>query len=916
MDQKEILARMRSAFQTEAADLLNELDSSLLQLEADPANGELINRVFRAIHTLKGSGATAGFERLSHFAHRVEEVFNAARDGKVQITPEVIDLALRACDLLRAFLADADTTPDLQSDTEQQLVGGLRALINSDSKSESPAPTAVQTAGAAEVKAGRQRSYRIRFTPGLRMLFSGSDPVALLTELCALGSAHVTAHLERLPAFEELDPEHCYLWWEIELLAEASEQAIRDVFVFVADECVLEIRQSESEDSDSAPVRVSARDFESFYWEAEEHLQVIEEHLLQSEKTAPPPSDLGELFRRLHSLKGACALLLGESGDLAPQHPLRFLHQVAHAAETAAETMVEQQRDGRPSDARPMVATLLEVCAAMRRLLQSIDENRPADIDPQLLQHLGITILVPHVDTPRDAKLVAFVETAGQCLENLRACFAKLQAGERDSALLATYQRALRTLDGASQYAGMDKVQAQLREHAAAFAALTGAESDGRQLQSLSQQLDQTERLIASRRNGDGGDKPQESKPRRKPAPEFRMRAADTATQTIRVDQEKLDRLIRNVSELLVARGALHLLARKLDRQYGGELAAEAKEASTSISRISEELQDAVMSLRMLPVKTVFQRFPRLVRDLGRSLEKEIEVSLQGEDTELDKAVIQEIGDPLVHLIRNAADHGIETPEKREANGKSRCGQITLRAYNEGSQVVIEVEDDGKGLHTEVLKAKAVERGILSETEAQSMSDEAAYQLIFSPGFSTAEVVTDVSGRGVGMDVVSSNVQKLKGTIAIESRRGLGTKFVIKLPTSLMIFKGILTQCGDAEFLLPLESVSITRKIAARDIHRYRHHAMINTSEGSCPVISLREQLGLGEELEDDEQCMALISASGRRYGLLVDRLLSEEQVVVKPLSGGLENNSDFLGATIMGDGRVVLVLNPAGIAV
>jgi two-component system chemotaxis sensor kinase CheA len=318
----------------------------------------------------------------------------------------------------------------------------------------------------------------------------------------------------------------------------------------------------------------------------------------------------------------------------------------------------------------------------------------------------------------------------------------------------------------------------------------------------------------------------------------------------------------------------------------------------------------------MLPAKTVFQRFPRLVRDLGRSLEKEMEISLHGEDTELDKAVIQEIGDPLMHLVRNAADHGIEAPETREANGKSRCGHITLRAYNEGSQVVIEVEDDGKGLHAEVLKAKAVQRGILSEAEAVSMSEEAAYQLIFSPGFSTAEAVTDVSGRGVGMDVVSSNVQKLKGTIAIESRRGRGTKFVIKLPTSLMISKGILTQCGDSEFILPLDSVSITRKIAASDIHRYRHHAMIHTSEGTCPVISLREQLGLGEELEDDEKCMVLVNASGRRYGLIVDRLIGEEQVVVKPLSGGLENNSDFLGATIMGDGRVVLVLNPAGVVV
>jgi two-component system chemotaxis sensor kinase CheA len=462
----------------------------------------------------------------------------------------------------------------------------------------------------------------------------------------------------------------------------------------------------------------------------------------------------------------------------------------------------------------------------------------------------------------------------------------------------------------------MKNLQAQLREHSTALEVSSATEATVAQAQLLLLQLDRTEQLVNSIRTGNG--ESDASAPAQNPTSEHRSRTSDTGPQTIRVDQEKLERLVRNVSELLVARGAIRLLARKLDSEYGlRELATEAKEASTSISRISEELQDAVMSMRMLPVKTVFQRFPRLVRDLGRSLGKEMEISLQGEDTELDKAVIQEIGDPLVHLVRNSADHGIESPETREANGKPRCGQITLRAYNEGSQVVIEVEDDGKGLHADVLKAKAVERGIITATEAQSMSDDAACQLIFSPGFSTAEAVTDVSGRGVGMDVVSSNVQKLKGSIAIQSRRGLGTKFVIKLPTSLMISRGLLTKCGDSEFILPLDSVSIARKVAASDIHRYRDHSMINTSEGTCPVITLRQHLGLEElEVEEDEKCIVLMHTSGRRYGLIVDRLLGEEQVVVKPLSGGLEKNTDFLGATIMGDGRVVLVLDPNGVAV
>jgi two-component system chemotaxis sensor kinase CheA len=905
MKHNEILIRMRSAFQTEAADLLNELDSSLLQLEADPADAELINRVFRAIHTLKGSGAMAGLERLSHFAHRVEEVFNAARDGKVQISPELMDIALPSCDLLRTFLADGDTTPGLEAETEKRLVDGLSAFVK-------PIESVVQAVEPAAAQAGHERLSRIRFIPGARMLFSGNGPVALLAELCELGAAHVTAHLDSLPAFDELDPDRCYVWWEIELFSEASEEAIRDVFVFVADDCGIEIEQDNVEDLSKPPVHVSLRDFESFYDEADEHLLVIEEYLLHLEKTADTTSDFAELFRRLHSLKGACALLLGESGNLIPRHPLRLLHQISHAA----EGLVQQQRDGESTDAQQMGSTLLEVCPAMRHLLECIDGNQAADIDAKLLERLGISITALPADPSRDAKLVAFLDTASQCLDNMRPCFTNWQAGEKDPESVATYQRALRTLDGASNYAGMKKLQTQLREHSAALEVSSATEATVTQVQFLLLQLDRTEQLVNSIRTGQGDS--DASAPAQKTASEHRSRASDTGPQTIRVDPEKLERLVRNVSELLVARGAIHLLARKLDSEYGlRELAAEAKEASTSISRISEELQDAVMSMRMLPVKTVFQRFPRLVRDLGRSLGKEMEISLHGEDTELDKAVIQEISDPLVHLVRNSADHGIESPETREANGKPRCGQISLRAYTEGSQVVIEVEDDGKGLHTDVLKAKAVERGIITATEAQSMSEDAACQLIFSPGFSTAEAVTDVSGRGVGMDVVSSNVQKLKGSIAIQSRRGLGTRFVIKLPTSLMISRGLLTKCGDSEFILPLDGVSIARKVAASDIHRYRDHSMIHTSEGTCPVITLREHLGLEElEVEDDEKCIVLMHTSGRRYGLIVDRLVGEEQVVVKPLSGGLEKNSDFLGATIMGDGRVVLVLDPAGVAV
>jgi two-component system chemotaxis sensor kinase CheA len=315
------------------------------------------------------------------------------------------------------------------------------------------------------------------------------------------------------------------------------------------------------------------------------------------------------------------------------------------------------------------------------------------------------------------------------------------------------------------------------------------------------------------------------------------------------------------------------------------------------------------MSIRMLPIDTVFQRFPRLVRDLARSLNKEIDIRFKGEDTEVDKSVIQAIADPLVHIVRNAADHGIETPELRIAAGKPRLGTIELRARNEGTDVVIEIADDGHGLDSERLKRKALEKGLISP--GASMSEQAAFQLILLPGFSTAEKVTDVSGRGVGMDVVINNIQKLKGTISIESVKGKGTTFKIKLPSNVMISRGILIECGDAEYILPIDQIQDMIKVPAQSIHRYKSRQILETKSGVFPIVSLGEHFGMDRESSADETCVALICAAKSRYGLIVDRFVNEVEVVVKRLSGGLELRQDLLGASILGDGRVVLVLNP-----
>ena len=386
--------------------------------------------------------------------------------------------------------------------------------------------------------------------------------------------------------------------------------------------------------------------------------------------------------------------------------------------------------------------------------------------------------------------------------------------------------------------------------------------------------------------------------------------SASASPATIRIDQVKLDRLMTVVGELLVARGAIPLLIRKLnDGTDGPSVVKDMKDVGSSISRIADELQNSVMSIRMLPVKTVFQRFPRLVRDLARSLGKEVQLVIEGEGIELDKTILEQIGDPLVHLIRNSVDHGFEPPEERLANGKSPSGQLTLRAIHEAGTVSIEVKDDGRGLDANALKRKAIEKGLLTPNAAASMSEEAAFQLVFLPGLSTAEKVTDVSGRGVGMDVVHSNVRNLQGTIEIRSKLGQGTSLLIKLPTSLMVSKGILMEAGGQQYILPLSNIRDMIKLPLEEAHKYRGQTLAQVRGTIYSIFSLAEMLGL-TPTKTPELSVAIVEAGTARYGLVVDKFLTEVEVLVKPLTGGLEQCKEFQGAAIMGDGRVVLVLN------
>ena len=384
--------------------------------------------------------------------------------------------------------------------------------------------------------------------------------------------------------------------------------------------------------------------------------------------------------------------------------------------------------------------------------------------------------------------------------------------------------------------------------------------------------------------------------------------------QTIRVEVKRLDHLMNLIGELVLGKNRLLKIYDDVEERYEGEkFLEELNQVVSSISLVTTDLQIAVMKTRMLPVSKVFNKFPRLVRDLARELNKEIELVTTGEDTELDKSIVEEIGDPLVHMIRNSCDHGIEPPEEREAKGKPRKGTVKLKAYNEGNQIVIAIEDDGRGMDPEFLKQKAIEKGIISEREANQLSDKEAYGLIFRPGFSTAAKVTGISGRGVGMDVVKTNIEKLNGIIDIESELGKGSVFKLKIPLTLAIMQSLLVSVQEEFFAIPLASVLETVRISIDEIYTIEGKNVLRLRNEILPLVRLADMFGVEQVFETGEHVyVVVIGLAESKLGIIVDGLVGQEEIVIKSMGDYLQGIEGIAGATIRGDGGVTLITDVA----
>ncbi|MBW4837804.1 MAG: chemotaxis protein CheA [Paenibacillaceae bacterium] len=381
---------------------------------------------------------------------------------------------------------------------------------------------------------------------------------------------------------------------------------------------------------------------------------------------------------------------------------------------------------------------------------------------------------------------------------------------------------------------------------------------------------------------------------------------ASAPSRTIRVDIDRLDVLMNLLSELLIDRARLEQLADEVKR---GDLT----ETVEHMSRVGSDLQNIVLKLRMVPVDTVFNRFPRMIRDLAKSLDKKIDLQIVGAETEMDRTVIDEIGDPLVHLLRNAVDHGVESTAERIAAGKPDTGTVQLRAFHSGNHVFIEIEDDGHGIDRNKVLQKALKNGVVKESEAASMTDEQVFMLLFAPGFSTAEVISDISGRGVGLDVVKSKIESLSGVVAVESKLGSGTKFSVQLPLTLSIISAMLIKVGTEKYAIPLSSIvetGLIRRDQVREVHGY---TMVAYRDTHIPLLSLAKLFDIPGFSENDEEEteIVVIRKGDRLAALTVEDFIGQSEIVIKNLGKYLPSVQGVAGATILGDGQVALIIDP-----
>jgi two-component system chemotaxis sensor kinase CheA len=597
-----------------------------------------------------------------------------------------------------------------------------------------------------------------------------------------------------------------------------------------------------------------------FLVEAQEMIELLDQRFISLESDPNNRGMLDEIFRAMHSMKGS-------GGFLGFTH----LVDVAHRA----ENILNKLRQGEMAVTPNVINIVLEAVDTVKLLMADIRETGTDT-------HVSVEAIAAKLD-----EILAGGEPA-----------APPAAAAADSAVAAAPASPVQETPAAEPPPPTKLGEILIQEGSVSKEQVIEAlEQQDRKLplgEILVQSGVITERTLESALQ-------KQSKPAR----------AGEDDQTIRVETSRLDSVMNLVGELVLGRNRLMKLGGGLEQSYENEpLVRGLTETLAQLNLVTTDLQLAVMKTRMLPIRKVLAKFPRMVRDLSQKLTKQVRLELQGEETELDKSVADEVGDPLVHIVRNAIDHGIELPAERQASGKAMEGLVRIAASQEGNSIVIRIQDDGRGLQVDRIKAKALSRGIVSEAELASMDARDILNMVFLPGFSTAEKVTDVSGRGVGMDVVRTNIRRINGSVEIDSQVGKGSIITIKLPLTIAIIQALLVEVQAATFAIPLGSVIEAVKITKDDVKTINGREVLTLRERVLPLLRLSEEFSIQADTTCEKFYVVVVGMGERHVGVIVDRLRSQEEVVIKSMGDYLSEIKGIAGATITGEGRVVLILD------
>jgi len=877
-----------SDFISEAREHLETIEPNLLELEKSPQSTDLLNDIFRPIHSLKGASGFLNLTKMNQLAHRAENVLDELRKGALRNTPELMDIILNSTDVLRQLLDNLEQRAEEGDIDVQGIILSLDELLR---PGNGASPDQAEAEGADGQARTAANAARKRDGKSYALTINSPEHLADFLEEASETVAQLNAALLKMESGSGRDLE-----------------LVNDTFRFF-------------HNLKGNSALIGYQELNELTHEAESLLNAF-----RTQKIMPDGSTIDLLLNVTDVVESLIKGVDAGSGTVLPEDISQLLAQLV--------TLQADEHAGVDAGS---------------------DQEQTLSFDPDKARELGID--------PED--LLVYQNAMSQQFANIRLAFAHLEGDPDHQDSIDSLYRSFDSLANASSYMGFadlsdyarrtanlvdqgrrsgqgfelmlsildqetDILQDMVQQGLSPFQASPETEAAEQPRTSESEAsagepCSQAEESLETGATGDA--RPLEAGPAPAPAesktadsgagdsasPVQTVASQAKVTTTIRVDHERLDHLMNLIGELIINRNRYSLLTRELEEGRDiSQIVQHLSETTDAMARISDDLQDTIMQVRMVPVKTVFSKFPRLVRDLSRKSGKKVELITEGEETELDKSVIEAIGDPLVHLIRNAMDHGLEDSGARERAGKSETGHVWLRASHEGNAVVIEVQDDGKGIDPEVIRTKAVEKGILSREEVDKLDDKDAVELIFAPGFSTAGEITDISGRGVGMDVVRNNIKNLNGNVTVSSRFGQGSTFTLSLPLTLAIIEALLVKVAGQTYAIPLDAVSETTKISAQQVSEVNKRQATTLRGHVLGLVELSELLGLkSESVQRDILPLVIISVNDKRLGLIVDSLLHRQEIVIKTMGEYLGDLQGLSGATIMGDGSVILILDP-----